>query len=281
MIRYLLISLFSNLEEELKKAGIKEDIVSYIKKVELYTIVISISMGFLGFILGILISLSIYGTINLTLTIFLLILFSLVGFLTSIIIFRVLPSIKAAEKKRKIDAILYYVTTYMASLASSGASPVTIFELLAKYKEFSEIQKDAKEIYDLITMGVSLPMALHYKAQNTPSKEWREILEGIRSILIEGGSLDDFLYKKARQLAEEYKRKLIEYSNTMQVLLEIYITLVIVGVVFVIILTTLMASLMPSSESIYLIQIFSSLIILPMATIIFILILKSINPSEE
>jgi len=281
MIESLLASLFSDLEGELKRAGIKEDIISYAKKAELYIFAIMISMGLAGFVLGMLISLIISNTINLALSIPLSIFFSLIGFLIGIIFFRAFPSIKAAEKKKKIDSILYYVTTYMASLASSGVNPVTLFELLAKYKEFSEIQKDAKEIYDLVTMGVSLPMALHYKAQNTPSKEWREILEGIRSILIEGGSLDDFLYRKARQLAEEYKRNLVEYSNTMQVLLEIYITLVVVGVIFVIILTTLMATLTPATGYIYFLQIFSSAVILPLATIMFIFILKSISPSEE
>jgi len=282
MITPLLASFFSDLEEELRKADIKEDIFSYTKKAEIYIFAVMLSMGFAGFILGMLISLIILKTIILIIPIPLSIFFSLIGFLIGIIYFRALPSIKVAERKRKIDSVLYYVTTYMASLASSGANPLTLFELLSKYKEFSEIQKDAKEIYDLVTsMGVSLPMALHYKAQYTPSKDWREILEGIRSILIEGGSLDEFLYRKARQLAEEYKRNLVEYSNTMQVLLEVYITLVVVGVIFVIILTTLMASLTPATELVYGMQLFSSAVILPLATILFIFILKSINPTEE
>jgi len=282
MITSFLASFFSDLEEELRKAGIKEDIFSYAKKAEIYIFAVMIAMGFAGFILGTLISLIIFKTIILIIPIPLSIFFSIIGFLIGIIYFRSLPSIKASERKRKIDAVLYYVTTYMASLASSGSNPLTLFELLSKYKEFSEIQKDAKEIYDLVTsMGVSLPMALHYKAQYTPSRDWREILEGIRSILIEGGSLDEFLYRKARQLAEEYKRNLVEYSNTMQVLLEVYITLVVVGVIFVIILTTLMASITSATEFIYGMQLFSSAVILPLATIMFVFILKSINPIEE
>jgi len=282
MITSLLVSFFGDLEEELRKANIKEDILSYAKKAEVYIFAVMIAMGFTGFILGILISLIIFKKTILIIPIFLSIFFLLMGFLIGIIFFRSLPSIKVSERKKKIDSVLYYVTTYMASLASSGANPLTLFELLSKYKEFSEIQKDAKEIYDLVTtMGVSLPMALHYKAQHSPSKEWREILEGIRSILIEGGSLDEFLYGKAKQLAEEYKRNLVEYSNTMQVLLEVYITLVVVGVIFVIILTTLMASITPATGYIYGIQLFSSIVILPLATIMFIFILKAISPAED
>ncbi|RDD52370.1 hypothetical protein BA065_02085 [Nanoarchaeota archaeon NZ13-N] len=282
MIESFLISFFGDLDEEMRKANIKEDIITYAKKAEIYILLVTFAMGFAGFILGTLISLIFFKTILLIIPIPIAVFFSILGFLIGIIFFRSLPSIKASERKKKIDSVIYFVVTYMAALASSGTNPLTLFELLSKYKEFSEIQKDAEEIYNLVaSMGVSLPVALHYKAQYSPSRNWREVLEGIRSILIEGGSLDDFLYRKARQFAEEYKRGLIEYSNTMQVLLEVYITLVVVGVIFVIVLTTLMGAITAATEYIYFIQIFSSVVILPLATIMFVFILKSINPSEE
>ncbi len=282
MIESLLLPLFSDLEEEMRKANIKEDLISYTKKAEAYILGVSLSMAIAGFVLGVLVSLILLKRIVLIIPIPFAVFFAIIGFFIGIVFFRALPSIKASERKKKIDSTIYYVTTYMAALASSGANPLTLFELLSKYKEFSEIQKDAKEIYDLVTtMGISLPMAIHYKAISSPSRNWREVLEGIRSILSEGGALDEFLYGKARQFAEEYKRSLIEYSNTMQVLLEVYITLVVVGVIFVIILTTLMGTLTGATQYIYSIQIFSSIVLLPLATLMFILILKSINPSEE
>jgi len=282
MIESFLISFFGDLDEEMRKANIKEDIITYAKKAEIYIFLVTFAMGFAGFMLGTLISLIFFKTIFLIIPIPIAVFFSILGFLIGIIFFRSLPSIKASERKKKIDSVIYFVITYMAALASSGTNPLTLFELLSKYKEFSEIQKDAEEIYNLVaSMGVPLPVALHYKALYSPSRNWREVLEGIRSILIEGGSLDDFLYRKARQFAEEYKRGLIEYSNTMQVLLEVYITLVVVGVIFVIVLTTLMGAITAATEYIYFIQIFSSVVILPLATIMFVFILKSINPSEE
>lgn len=282
MISNLLLNLFKDLDEEMKKANIKEDLLSYVKKSEKYIFLTSISMGFSGFMLGNLLSLIILRTLVIFIPLVMSVFFLIIGFLIGVVFFRSLPSIKAAERKRKIDSSIYFATIYMAALSSSGVNPLTLFELLAKYKEFSEIGKDAKEIYDLVTtMGISLPMALHYKASSSPSRNWKEVLEGIRSILIEGGSLDQFLYGKARQFAEEYKRSLIEYSNTIQVLLEIYITLVVVGVIFTIVLTTLMGSIAGASQMIFSLQLFSVLILLPMATLLFILIIKAINPSES
>ncbi|MEM0379464.1 MAG: type II secretion system F family protein [Nanopusillaceae archaeon] len=281
MITNFLLNLFKDIDEEMKKANIKEDLISYVKKSEKYIILTVFSMAFAGFMLGSLLSLILLRNILIFIPLIMSIGFSVIGFLIGVIFFRSLPSIKASERKRKIDYSIYFATIYMAALASSGVNPLNLFELLAKYKEFSEIGKDSKEIYDLVTtMGISLPVALHYKAMSSPSRNWKEVLEGIRSILLEGGSLDQFLYGKAKQFAEEYKRNLIEYSNTIQVLLEVYITLVVVGIIFTIILTTLMGSIAGSSQMIFSLQLFSVLILLPMATILFILIIKSINPSE-
>ncbi|MEM4680418.1 MAG: hypothetical protein QW038_01290 [Nanopusillaceae archaeon] len=149
MISNLLLNLFKDLDEEMKKANIKEDLLSYVKKSEKYIFLTAISMGFSGFILGNLLSLIILRTLVIFIPLIISIFFSIIGFLIGVVFFRSLPSIKAAERKRKIDSSIYFATIYMAALSSSGVNPLTLFELLAKYKEFSEIEKDAKEIYDL------------------------------------------------------------------------------------------------------------------------------------
>jgi len=93
--------------------------------------------------------------------------------------------------------------------------------------------------------------------------------------------LKNIYIMKAAKLFDEYKRKIIEYSNNMQIFLEIYITLIIVGVIFVIILTTLMGSISGTNfQYIEFIQLMSILIILPMGTVMFIILLKSISPFE-
>jgi len=208
---------------------------------------------------------------------------SLIGFTSSILFFRSYPSLVVASRARKIDNALYLATIYMATIATGGVNPLTMFSLLARYKEFSEISKEAADIVQYVRgLGMDLATALHIKAMNSPSREWKELLEGIRSIIVEGGDLEQFLYEKAHQNIQDFKRKLVEYTNSMQVILEIYITLIIVGVIFVLILTTILGSIMGGgAEMIQQIQMFLVLVFLPASTIMFILILKAMNPFES
>jgi len=273
---------FSGIEKDLLIINSKESPSSYIYKATIYSIGISISLSILTFFSLLIYNIKVNNSFNPVFPIIFGVLVGILGFFGSLLLFKKYPSIEKQNRARKIDNSLYYAVLYMASLVSSGATPKALFELLSKYGEFSEIKKEASEIIYLIdTVGLSLPVALERKAEYSPSKKWASILNGMRSIIIEGGNLEEYLYNEASKLSEEYKRKIIEYSNNMQIFLEIYITLIIVGVIFVIILTTLMGSISGTNfEYIKFIQLMSILLILPMGTFMFIILLKSISPFE-
>jgi len=273
---------FSGIEKDLLIINSKESPSSYIYKATIYSIGISISLSILTFFSLLIYNIKVNNSFNPVFPIIFGILIGILGFFGSLLLFKKYPSIEKQNRARKIDNSLYYAILYMASLVSSGATPKALFELLSKYSEFSEIKKEASEIIYLIdTVGLSLPVALERKAEYSPSKKWASILKGMRSIIIEGGNLEEYLYNEASKLFEEYKRKIIEYSNNMQIFLEIYITLIIVGVIFVIILTTLMGSVSGTDfQYIKFIQLMSILLILPIGTAMFIILLKSISPFE-
>ncbi len=274
---------FSGIEKDLLMINSKESPSSYIYKATIYSIGISISLSILTFFSLLIYNIKVNNSFNPVFPIIFGILAGILGFFGSLLLFKKYPSIEKQNRARKIDNSLYYAVLYMASLVSSGATPKALFELLSKYSEFSEIKKEASEIIYLIdTVGLSLPVALERKAEYSPSKKWASILNGMRSIIIEGGNLEEYLYNEASKLFEEYKRKIIEYSNNMQIFLEIYITLIIVGVIFVIILTTLMGSIAGTNfQYIKFIQLMSILLILPIGTVMFIILLKSISPFES
>ena len=273
---------FSGIERDLLIINSKESPSRYIHKAKIYSIGISISISIFTFFSLLMYNINVYESVNPTFSIIFGTVAGVLGFFGSLLLFKKYPSIEKQNKARKIDNSLYYAVLYMASLVSSGATPKALFELLSKYSEFSEIKKEASEIIYLIdTVGLSLPVALERKAEYSPSKKWSSILNGMKSIIVEGGNIEEYLYNEASKLFDEYKRKVIEYSNNMQVFLEIYITLIIVGVIFVIILTTLMGSISGTNfQYIEFIQLMSILIILPMGTVMFIILLKSISPFE-
>lgn len=272
---------FRGIENDLRKAGMNIDEITYANIAKKNVIILSVG-GTISFTVLSLI-LVILFKINPIIVLFIPIIGFVLSFVGSLTYYRIKPSLSISERTKKIERSLYIVAVYLASLASAGIHPKSLFYLLSKYEEFTEIRKEAQKIIQLTDgLGVSLNKAIEIVANNSPSKEWRDLLLGINHIIMGGGSLDTYLYEKARSYAEEFKRKLIEYSNTLQIFLEIYITLVIVGVVFIIILTSLMGSIAGgSSTSLQMFQLLAILVILPVGTIFLVILIKAISPFEE
>jgi flagellar protein FlaJ len=282
IIEPIFLPFFRDVEPILKKAGINKDLREFVGEAFFYSIAISVIFAFMGFAVGLALTMLMKNPKIIFVGIVLALVGGLIGFVMGIMFFRAYPSLMISARGKKIDNSLYLATIYMATISTSGANPLSLFTLLAKYKEFSEISKDAQDIVRYVKgLGLDLPTALHVKASQSPSREWRELLEGLRSILVEGGDMESYLYEKARQYIQEFKRKLVEYTNVMQVILELYITLIIVGVVFVMILTTIMGSIMGGgSKMMSQIQLLIVVVFLPAATLMFVFLLKAMNPFE-
>lgn len=192
------------------------------------------------------------------------------------------PSQAASTRNKKIDNSLHFATIYMATLAGTGMPPYKIFKVLSKYDEFKEISKIARGIsQDMDVFGLDFNEALERAANNAPNKDLHDLLWNLRSTIQSGGDVRKFLEQRAVALTNQYRRKLEGYVKTLSLFLEIYITVVIVGSVFALVLTTIMGVLGGSTEQIQLIQLILITLGLPAMSLAFIVILKTINPMES
>jgi len=197
-------------------------------------------------------------------------------------IFYTYPSMTAGKRKRDIESALPFATTYMATIANSGAPPVTMFKVISQFEEYGEVSKEAGKIYrDVEVFGMDLVGAVRKTANRTPSEELKELLWGLDTVLTSGGNTGDFLHEKSRLFISEYGRKLQRYSRTLSLLIEIYLTLVLVGSVFFVIITALMSILGGGGMGSYLsfIQFLVIFIVLPFVSVGFIFLIKSIAPA--
>jgi len=198
-------------------------------------------------------------------------------------IFYTYPSLIAGKRKKDIDSALPFASTYMAAVANSGAPPITMFGVISQFKEYGEVSKEAEKIYrDVKVFGMDLTGALRKTANRTPSEELKELLWGLDNVLTTGGNLSDFLHEKSRLFIADYGRKLQEYSRTLSVLIEIYLTLVLVGSIFFIIITALMSIIGGGGGMggyLSFIQFLVIFIVLPFMSLGFIVLLKAVSPS--
>jgi flagellar protein FlaJ len=193
------------------------------------------------------------------------------------------PKLTADERKKKIENALSFGTLYFATLAKSGFPPHKMFKVMAGFKEYGELAKESSKISnDVEALGLDTPTALTRAMNRSPSPEWTELLAGLKTAITVGGDLGTYLEEKADGFVSEYKRRLEEFSNFLTMLMEVYITIVIVGGIFFIVITSIMSSI--GAVSVSLLKAINWLIVLvgiPVLTAAFILIAKGMSPIED
>jgi len=270
------VNLFESIKPDLQKADIGLTLIEYV-----YVMFFSILLFFIiEFpLITIITSIILQDIVLAVLFSFTL---NIVVILVLFFTFYTYPSMASGRRKKDIEAALPFATTYMATIANSGAPPMTMFRVISQFEEYGEVSKEAEKIYrDVEVFGMDLVGALRKTANRTPSEELKELLWGLDTVLTSGGNISDFLHEKSRMFIAEYGRRLQQYSRTLSILIEIYLTLVLVGSVFFVIITALMSILGGGGMTTYLsfIQFLVIFIVLPFVSVGFIFLIKSIAPA--
>jgi len=211
------------------------------------------------------------------------VIFGMVAGVALFLLFLVYPGVVSGSVQQGIQMNLPFATTYMATVSGSGIPPYAIFKLIAQFKEYGEISREAQNISSEIELfGKDLSSALRRAADRTPSEEFKELLWGMDLIISEGGDLRKFLTSSAHIFMEDYKRRMAKYSQTLSMFLEIYLTVVVVGSIFFIMIGAIMGTV-SGSQSPMLGETGQNLLVylfLPFISLVFILLMKVTSPMK-
>lgn len=190
------------------------------------------------------------------------------------------PATLSRVRENKIKKVLPFSVSYLATIANGKVSGIVLFKTIAQFKEYTEISNEANNIVrDVEVFGMPLSTAIKNQAKRTPSKEFRELLWGINSIMVSGGDLGLFLKQKSDELMNDYRRRIRKYAQDLSLFVEIYLTLIITGSIFFIVLSSIINTLSGGIGTI-LLQTFVVFILIPLLSIGFIILIKSISPLE-
>ena len=196
-------------------------------------------------------------------------------------LYYIYPSNEITKRRDNINFNLPFATTYLSTVAGMGTPVASIFRLLGNFDEYGEVSKEAKKIAnDVYGFGADIEVAITRAAKRTPSEKFKNLLWGINSILTTGGDLKGFLREKSNTFMDDYRRQLDEFADTLSLMVEMYITIVIVGSVFIMIMTTIMSSMGSNPVTILALQTATVFLLLPMASVMFILIVNTVSPME-
>jgi archaellum biogenesis protein FlaJ (TadC family) len=198
-----------------------------------------------------------------------------------IIGFYLYPQIMIRRRSSKIKDKLPFATMYLSTLAGTGTSVPRLFHVLSNVEEYGEITKEAEKINrDIETFNMDASEALKRAAERTPNREFKELMWGMNHIMTSGGSLRSFLQERADRLMDDYRRQVEEFADQLSLLVEMYITVVVVGsIIFTtmsVVMSTLSSNVPPSL--IVTVQMMAIFLGLPIISGMFILLVSGLAP---
>ncbi|UCC58783.1 MAG: type II secretion system F family protein [Candidatus Bathyarchaeum sp.] len=273
------LPLFRDLDVSLKKSGMRVNFKAYVSAVILASVLLSISImiavpALLFFIFELTLLQSLLFGVGASL---------FAGALT-VIVFYSYPTYRADSLKRALEDELPFTTGYMSILAGAGVPPDFIWRSLAQVDESLAVSTVARTVVrDVELFGYDAISALETTSRRTPSERFKELLEGFISVVHSGGSLEKYLGDRSQQYLKLKKIALRRFSDTLGVLAEFYVTLMVAGSLIFVVMLAVMAMLGSGGfsplDSRLLLQLLTY-IGLPIGSMIFLVILDVLSPKR-
>lgn len=148
-------------------------------------------------------------------------------------IFLSYPYYVASSRKSKIDSALPHAVNMLLGMAKGNVPMISAIRFIAENKHlFSELSVEFEKIVVLVEMGRDLESAMKFVAETTPSEKLRIFLENFIDVYRGGGNVLDYLKAKSEQFFSEKERFYTLYTESMQIIAEIYLALFIVAPLF-------------------------------------------------
>ena len=221
------------------------------------------------------IGLSAYSLVigTLIITIFSLLVF---GGLTYLV-FMLYPGLEAGNRRRNIDASLPYAINYITSMSTAGITPAEVFRLLGSSKIYGQSAVEARYIArEIDIFGRDLIDALRLVSASTPSRRMKEFLQGTMASVSSGGNITEYFRTKAEQYALENRQSQKMFLETLALVSESYVTAMVAGTLFLIILQSIMSVMSGDNNPMFLYGVIY--IMIPLGSIMFVIMISSMTP---
>ncbi|HDS63052.1 MAG TPA: secretion system protein [Methanofollis liminatans] len=191
--------------------------------------------------------------------------------------FMMYPKVMAGNRRRNINATLPYAINYVTAMSTAGITPAEVFRLLGESPIYGETAVEARFITREIDMfGKDLIEAMRIVSTFTPSPRMKEFLQGAMATISSGANLTNYFRNKATQYTHENHQEQKGFLETLGLIAESYVTAMVAGTLFLIILQSIMSIIGGDASPIFLIIIIY--LIVPFGSIMFVILISSMTP---
>jgi flagellar protein FlaJ len=189
------------------------------------------------------------------------------------------PGLEAGNRRRNIDASLPYAINYITSMSTAGITPAEVFRLLGSSTIYGQSAVEARYIArEIDIFGRDLIDALRLVSATTPSRRMKEFLQGTMASVASGGNITEYFRTKAEQYALENRQTQKMFLETLALVSESYVTAMVAGTLFLIILQSIMSVLAGDNKPMFLYAVIY--IMIPLGSIMFVIMISSMTPEN-
>lgn len=164
-------------------------------------------------------------------------------------LFKGIPAARAKKRARRIDKKLTGAMSFISAMASAEVPVDVIFRELSKQEIYGEIREEAEWITrDTELLGIDILTAIKKAASRTPSSKFQEFLQGVVTTATSGGQLKPYFLMKAEQFEKEDKLEMKKRMETLGLLAESFVTVVVAFPLFLVVIMAIMALISKGSS---------------------------------
>jgi len=152
------------------------------------------------------------------------------------------PGSKAKTRGRDIDKRIAAAMSFISAMASADVNIDVIFKELSRQKAYGEISHEAAWITrDTELLGSDILTAIKKAARRSPSSKFQDFLQGVVTTSTSGGQLKPYFLLKAEEYQKENKLAMKSQMETLGMLAESFVTVVVAFPLFLVLIMAIMA----------------------------------------
>ncbi len=156
---------------------------------------------------------------------------------------------RISNRSQQLERELPFTLSELSVLASTGTSPIELVRRMSRRTHDPAMTTEFKKVvYKTDVQGKDLITALAETAKESASNALRETLWDLANMIHQGGNLDEYLRTKSDDVLKMKRIVQKEFIERLQTFVDMYVSLVLVGVLMIAVAAFLLNSFGSTAE---------------------------------
>lgn len=155
------------------------------------------------------------------------------------------PAYTAGVRKRRMKNTLPYAVTFMYALSRGGMGFNDVIDRVAESTgTYGEVAEEFQQIQtEMQLFSIDPPQAFRRASQRSSNEKFSDFCDDLRGTLDSGANITEFLGEKSKEYIRDTEQEQQSFLDFLELLGEMYVTALVAGPLFLIIILVILALL--------------------------------------